>query len=101
VKPFFSVLGLLALFGLIPHPADAQTYCSPREVGALILDQPRPDAIHKDWTGNNMVGTGWSLARKGKVKNATGEYLRGDLLTSRGNVGNRNVYVLESEWECR
>jgi hypothetical protein len=81
--------------------AHAQTYCSPREVGARILDRPRPDAVHKDWTGDNRVGTGWSLLRKQTVRNATGVYLHGDLLTSRGNVGNRNVYVLEAEWECR
>lgn len=94
-------LRLLALFLIAAcGPAVAAT-CAPADNSARILRSPSPNDTHPDWRGESTVGTSWSFDPiGGPVTNATGSYLKGDLISPRGQVVNRNVYVVEDDWEC-
>jgi uncharacterized protein YecT (DUF1311 family) len=79
----------------------SQTFCSPKTNTARILTRAAPNAIHPDWTGDNFVGTGWTLTPVRTVTNITGAYAVGDLHSgSTGGIVNRDVYILLSEWDC-
>ncbi len=82
------------------HAAAGPT-CSPSEDSARILSSASPNAIHRDWRGANRVGMGWSLQVEREARDAAGtSYYVGDLYDTRGQLANRNVFVIESEWDC-
>jgi hypothetical protein len=74
--------------------------CNPRDVTARILKTPKPNDVHPDWQGESYVGTSWTLSVTGRVQGATGAYLKGNLISPRGGIINRGVFVLPSEWDC-
>jgi hypothetical protein len=55
-----------------------------------------------DWTGQTRIGTSRSLMVKSpQIKDDTGnDYLRGDLISPRGGLVNKDVFVLAKEWQC-
>lgn len=76
--------------------------CTPVDNSARILRSPNPNDLHPDWKGEAYVGLSWSLRVTGSsVRSDTGSYLRGDLVSPRGGVINKGVYVVAREWECR
>jgi hypothetical protein len=98
LKAFLVATVTLALFDTLP--AQAERSCSPNTNAARILAQPSPNAIHPAWRGDAFVGVSWSFLPRRTVSNMTGQYAFGDLLSPRGGVVNRDVYILLSEWQC-
>lgn len=86
-----------SLFGV----KDARLYCNPRDNTARILRSPSPNAIHPDWRGESYIGTGWTIVTAGtQIQNDTGRYLRGNLVSTRGGITARGVYISAREWAC-
>lgn len=90
---------ITALLLAVANPAMA-FYCNPRDNTTRVLDAPAPNAIHPDWRGESYLGTGWTLSVRKTVTVHGFRFYRGDLLSTRGGVINRNVYGLVKEWEC-
>lgn len=93
---------LVSIALLISSPAAAFD-CSPTMNTARILDKPLANSLHKDWTGENEIGLSWSLKGRYRVRDTFSgqEYLQGDLISPRGSVVNKGVYVLPAEWFCK
>lgn len=85
---------------VIASPVGAANWCHPIDNTARILASLNPNDIHKDWSGESYIGTGWALA-PGRAITADGTaYIEGDLYSPRGGLVNRKVYVLRKEWLC-
>lgn len=80
----------------LPSAAQA-TQCSPVDGTARVLRSPNPNDTHPDWRGESRLGTSWTFERAGT---APAGFLRGNLVSPRGGVVNRGVYILPREWEC-
>lgn len=80
--------------------AGAETLCNPKDNNARILTAPAPNALDPRWGANDHIGTGWSLSLSREVQGPTGLFAQGDLYTSRGNLTQKDVFILLSEWEC-
>jgi hypothetical protein len=74
--------------------------CGPKDVTARILKSPNPNDIASDWSGESRIGLSWSFIVKRLLKTEGGTFLQGDLISPRGGITDRNVFVLESEWSC-
>ena len=75
--------------------------CVPKEVTSRILASANPNDSHPDWRGESNIGLSWSLRPKRYVHATTGRYLVGDLISPRGGVITRNVFVIYKEWVCK
>jgi hypothetical protein len=81
--------------------ASAETMCNPVSNAARILKTPNPNDIHPDWKGESYVGLSWGVRTNGKrIKKETGTFLKGNLISPRGGVVNKGIYIVVSEWEC-
>ncbi len=105
----FSIVVAAACVGYTASSADAATarttptanqWCHPHDNTARVLSKPAPNAIHKDWMGENYIGTSWSLKPKQMIRSGSFAFVNGDLYSPRGGLINKNVYVLASEWSC-
>lgn len=74
--------------------------CSPSDNTSRILASPDPDDVHPDWSGESYIGSSWSVEVKRRVDADTGTYLKGDLISPRGELVTPNVYIIEDEWDC-
>ncbi len=72
--------------------------CTPNDGSARILASPNPDDIHPDWSDGSTIGLSWTF--EGKEVGDSGDYLKGKLISPRGDVGSRGVYILAREWDC-
>jgi hypothetical protein len=91
---------LIAALVLFSSTQASALSCNPRDVTARILKTPNPNDIHPDWQGGSNIGTAWTLSATGRVQSATGTYLKGNLLSPRGGVINRGVFIMPAEWDC-
>jgi hypothetical protein len=76
--------------------------CSAKDNTARILKTPNPNDLVQSWSGDSRIGTSWSF-RPGRYVQTDiggGVYLQGDLVSPRGGVTDRNVYILFKEWNC-
>ena len=97
MRPGIRIAGAALAILIVGGAAQARTQCSPRIVGATILRSPDVNDIHPDWRPESgSIGTGWGLRRVTR----SGQFLRGGLVTSRGNPMSGTVWVLAREWEC-
>lgn len=80
-------------------PVDERVRCSPKDNTARILSEPSPNALHPNWS-DGFLGTSFTIALTRRVKAISGEYLEGDLYTPRGNLTERGVFAVASEWDC-
>jgi hypothetical protein len=71
--------------------------CTPNDASARILASPDPDDIHPDWSGDATIGLSWTF--EGRVI-GSGDYLKGKLISPRGDVANSGIYILADEWDC-
>ena len=94
------VLLLAAALAMSAHPALAALQCTANDTDASILASPDPDDTHPDWDGDNKIGLAWTLAVKRTVKNASGVFYQGDLISPRGGVVTKGVFVVKEEWTC-
>lgn len=92
-----AVLILVAASLLSPGLAMA-LQCTPNDTSARILASPDPDDIHPDWSGDSTIGLSWTF--EGRATGASGNYLKGELISPRGDVANTSIYILASEWDC-
>jgi len=77
--------------------------CAPKDNMARILKSPHPLDYAPDWSGNNYIGTGWTFMPKRYVVDPDMQgsiYLQGNLITTRGGLLPRDVFVLYAEWDC-
>lgn len=82
-------------------PALAGPTCAPADSKAQILASAAIDDVHPAWRGNRHVGYGWSLqVRRNAHDDAGITYYVGDLYDTRGQLSTRNVFVVDSEWDC-
>ena len=58
-----------------------------------------PDASGS-YMGTLVNGLAWTLAVRHTVKNASGVYYQGDLISPRGGVVTKGVFVVKEEWTC-
>lgn len=94
---------LIAAFAIASPAMTERTaiYCHPKDTTARILKSPNPNDLHPDWTGENRIGTGWTLSAKDvRTSETKTYYIFGDLLSPRGGVVNKGVWVLTAEWDC-
>lgn len=88
------------------HPSIAEIMkgngCVPKDNMARVLKSAHPYDNAPNWTGKNYIGTGYTfLPKRYVVTDAVGGiFLQGDLLTPRGAVMQRGVFVLYDEWNC-
>jgi hypothetical protein len=88
------------------HPSIAQIQkgggCSPKDNTARILKSANPLDFAANWSGNNYIGTGWTfLPNRYVVTDLDGGiFLQGDLLSSKGAVVDKGVFILSNEWQC-
>lgn len=94
----FGAIFFAAAFLAAAH-ANA-TSCSPVDNNARILASPDANDLHPDWSGESYVGTSWSFDVERRIESDTGAYLKGDLISPRGDVVTPNAYILEDEWHC-
>lgn len=81
-------------------PALAGPTCSPSESHAQILGSATIGDVHPAWHGRK-VGYGWSLqVRREDHDDAGMTYYVGDLYDAQGKLAMRNIFALDSEWEC-
>ena len=66
---------------------------------ARILKSANPLDLMPNWSGKNYIGTAWTFLPKRYVVTELdgGIFLRGDLVSTRGGVTDRNVFILFSE----
>jgi hypothetical protein len=100
-----SVLLVTAVLETAAAPVP-RLMCNPKDNTARVLASPSPNATHPDWSGPDTVGTSLTFVADdgpldGHKDPHSNPYLRGDLLSARGGVLNRGVYVLFKEWDCR
>ena len=76
--------------------------CAPRDDMARILKSAKPLDFAPNWSNANYVGTSWTFMPKRYVKTELdgGLFLQGDLISPRGGVTDKNVFILYSEWSC-
>lgn len=98
---FAAVVAAIAL-ALPAHATDRVTACHPRDNTARVLATPSPNAIHPDWQGESYLGVSWFLVvNSSTTVQPTGNFLRGNLYSSRGGLTDRNVWVVSREWRCK
>jgi hypothetical protein len=80
----------------------ADEQCVPKNNMVRILKSPHPNDLVQQWTGESHVGTSWTFIAKRRLSDGLkgGVYFQGDLISSRGGVVNRNVYIIVDEWDC-
>jgi hypothetical protein len=91
-----TVLIMLAAALLSPGLALA-LQCTPNDASARILASPDPDDIHPDWRGESTIGLSWTFEGR---PTGSGDYLKGKLISPRGDVANAGIYILADEWDC-
>jgi TPR repeat protein/uncharacterized protein YecT (DUF1311 family) len=102
----FGAGGDASVLGAVQYPSiEAITKnggCSPKDNTARILKTPNPNDLAEGWKGESRIGTSWSFFPRRYVNTniENGVYLQGDLISPRGGVTDKNVYVLFSEWIC-
>ncbi len=74
--------------------------CAPKGTTARILKSAAPNDIHPDWKGDSYVGTGWRIELTNALLKDGNVYLVGDVLSPRGGVVNRGIFVLAGDWDC-
>ncbi|WP_332684666.1 hypothetical protein [Bosea sp. (in: a-proteobacteria)] len=85
----------------ISTPALAGPTCSPGDDRAQILASATIGDVHPAWRGGKRVGYGWSLqVRRNAHDDAGITYHVGDLYDTRGKLSTRNVFAIDSEWDC-
>ncbi|WFR97105.1 hypothetical protein [Rhizobium tumorigenes] len=72
--------------------------CTPNDGSARILASPNPDDIHPDWSDGSTIGLSWTF--EGKEVGDSGDYMKGKLISPRGDVANKGVYIIAREWDC-
>jgi hypothetical protein len=72
--------------------------CTPNDGSARILASPDPNDIHPDWSGESTIGLSWTF--EGRAVAGDGDYLKGRLISPRGDVANEGIYILADEWDC-
>lgn len=81
------------------HPIDLS--CNARDNSARILRSASPADVHPDWSGDSVIGTGQGVRANAWLADTFGNvYLRGDLYSTRGGLLNRDVFILQREWNC-
>jgi hypothetical protein len=103
VKKFFLATAAVIIAAIVVSPAlgaDSNTtprgnWCAPRITNVLVLQSINPNKLISDWNGGG-IGTSWSFI----IKSHSGAYLKGDLMTAKGNVAAKNVFVPTNEWSC-
>jgi hypothetical protein len=91
-----TVLILVAAVSLLPGVALAMQ-CTPNDTSARILASADPDDTHPDWSDGSTIGLSWTFEGRAIGK---GDYLKGKLISPRGDVANTGVYILADEWDC-
>jgi hypothetical protein len=79
------------------HAAPVQ--CTPKDKTARILKSANPNDTPPGWKMGN-VGTATSFTVKRTVNADTGKYFQGDLISTRGGILGRNLFILAQEWDC-
>ncbi len=88
------------------HPSIAEIMkgggCAPKDNTARILKSAHPLDLASNWSGTNYIGTAWSFLPKRYVVTDLqgGIFLQGDLVSTRGGVSDKNVFILFDEWTC-
>ncbi len=54
------------------------------------------------WSKKNCIGTAWTfMPKRYKETDLEGRiFLQGDLISTRGSVAERGVFILYKEWDC-
>ncbi|MFN6486276.1 MULTISPECIES: hypothetical protein [unclassified Nostoc] len=101
-------LGIVIVSTTISSPGLTQTQsnlssppklnCAPKSNQSHILSAPNPKKIHPNW--KNGIGYSWTLLGKKIIKNNTGIYIKGNLYSPRGGLVNKNVFIIQKEWDC-
>jgi hypothetical protein len=79
------------------HAAPVQ--CSPKDNTARILKSANPNDTAPGWK-MAIVGTATSFTVKRTVNADSGKYFQGDLISTRGGILGRNLFILAQEWDC-
>jgi hypothetical protein len=99
-KSLLTAAVLVALTGGALASADEQ--CVPKNNMVHILKSPHPNDLVQQWTGESHVGTSSTFIAKRRLSDGLegGIYLQGDLISPRGGVLNRNIFIIVDEWNC-
>jgi hypothetical protein len=96
----WSVLNQNVNYQKAEKKANLNIGCAPKSNQSRILSSPSPNDIHPQWGGESYIGTSWTLVVNQIIKTNVNTYLQGDLYSPRGGIVNKNVFVIENEWDC-
>jgi hypothetical protein len=91
------MIPILAAACLLSPTLALAAECTPSDTSAKILASPNPDDLHPDWSDGSTIGLSWTF--EGRAI-GSGDYLKGKLISPRGDVANTGVYILADEWDC-
>ncbi len=74
----------------------------PKDNTARILQSAHPNDLLRLFSKNNYIGTAWTFMPKRYEETDLegGIFLQGDLISTRGGITNRDVFILYKEWDC-
>jgi len=96
-KLLLAAIATLLLSG--PAHAEEPMKCSPKDKAARILKSANPNDTAPGWK-MAIVGTATSFTVRRAVNADTGKYFQGDLISDRGGIIGRNLFILAQEWDC-
>jgi hypothetical protein len=74
--------------------------CVPKAPTARLLQSPNPNDIDLSWRGESRIGTSWTFIRDQTVKTDIAVYFVGQLVSPRGGVQKKPIFILPDEWNC-
>jgi hypothetical protein len=98
-KPLLLAANVILIAGVFAGDARSLS-CAPKDVTARILKSPNPNDVASHWSGESRIGLSWSFIVRRSLKTEGGAFLQGDLISPRGGITDRNVFILENEWNC-
>jgi|GEM_PF-1210976 len=98
-----KVLAITAVsFAAVSRPAlSREIGCAPKTNAARILQSAHPNDLHLKWRGGDRIGLSWSFfSNKAAMNGPGGTYFRGYLVSPRGGIIDKNVFIFTNEWNC-
>jgi hypothetical protein len=94
----WSVLNQNVNYQKAEKKANLNIGCAPKSNQSRILSGPSPNDIHPDW--RDGIGLSWTVLADQVIKKDVNTYLKGNLYSPRGGLINKNVFIIQNEWDC-
>jgi hypothetical protein len=106
MKAAIVILGLAFTVSRVCCAVGAETHsnkvvqCVPKAPTARLLQSANPNDIDPNWRGESRIGTSWTFIRDQTVQTDIAVYFVGQLVSPRGGVQKKPIFILPNEWNC-